>query len=93
MQGPFISSERQKLQDELSRELKLAQQKYNQIGQRFDELNAQVRTRTHGMVAPDGLQAIMKLGNERRQAFEQYRRALQAFSDFISGHKDESPNV
>jgi hypothetical protein len=45
------------------------------------------------MVAPDGLQAIIKLGNERRQAFEQYRQTLQAFSDFILEHKDETPNV
>jgi hypothetical protein len=84
---------RQNRFDELSRDLKLAQQKYNQIGERFDELNAQVRTRTHGMVAPDGLQAIINLGNERRQAFEQYRQALQAFSDFILEHKYETPNV
>jgi hypothetical protein len=42
------------------------------------------------MVAPDGVQAIIKLGNERRQAFEQYRQALQALSDFLLRHKDEA---
>jgi hypothetical protein len=82
-----MSSEHQRRQEELYSQVKLAQQEYRAIGLRFDVLNREVRERTHGRIAPDGLQAIINLGNEQQQAFEKYRQALQAFSDFILGRE------
>jgi hypothetical protein len=75
--------ERQKRFEELSRDLKLAHQEYNAIGRRFDELNAQIRARIRGMTSPDGLQPIINLGNERRQAYESYKKALESFANFV----------
>jgi hypothetical protein len=53
------------------------------ISLRFDALNGEVRARTHGMTSPDGLQAVINAGNEQGRAFEKYRKALEAFSDFL----------
>ena len=80
-----MSSERQQREEELYRQVTLAQQEYRAISLRFDALNREVRARTHGMTAPDGLQAIINLGNQQQTAFEKYSQALQAFSHFILG--------
>jgi hypothetical protein len=54
---------------------------YMRVSETFDSLIAEVRTRSHGIPPPDGLQNVVNVGNARRAAFEKYRQALNAFSE------------
>jgi DNA-binding CsgD family transcriptional regulator len=49
---------------------------YFDVSAELDDLNLEIRTKTHGMVAPDGTHAIENLSNRKRFAFEQYQKAL-----------------
>lgn len=57
-----------------------ARELYFQISAELDELNFDIRSCSHGMVHPDGPQAIQNLANRRRMAFERYQQALRSLT-------------
>ena len=72
-------------QEQLQFELRAAREAYIVVCQNFDKLAAEVYSRTHGMQASDGTQAIANLARERQAAFEKYRQALNAFVGGVLG--------
>lgn len=64
----------------LRRQVREARELYFQISAELDELNLEIRARSHGMVQPDGTQAIQNLATRRRFAFERYQQALSALT-------------
>jgi hypothetical protein len=72
--------EKQARERQLYLEVQSTRAEYMRVSETFDSLIAEVRTRSHGIPPPDGLQNVVNLGNARRAAFEKYRQALNAFS-------------
>ena len=64
----------------LRTQVREARELYFQISAELDELNLEIRARSHGMVQPDGIQAIQNLASRRRMAFERYQQALSSLT-------------
>jgi hypothetical protein len=78
---PMTPDEKQTRERQLYLEVQCTRAEYMRVSETFDSLIAEVRTRSHGIPPPDGLQNVVNLGNARRAAFEKYRQALNAFSE------------
>jgi DNA-binding CsgD family transcriptional regulator len=63
--------------------MRTARDKYFEISAELDELNIEIRNRTHGMLYPDGVHAIASQSNRKRIAFEQYQSALHELTTEI----------
>jgi len=64
----------------LRSQVREAREVYFRISAELDELNFEVRSQSHGMVHPDGVQAIHNLAHQRRVAFERYQKAMSSLT-------------
>lgn len=57
-----------------------ARELYFKISAELDELHFDIRSRSHGLVHPDGAQAIQNMATRQRTAFERYQQTLSSLT-------------
>jgi DNA-binding CsgD family transcriptional regulator len=79
--------------DTLRTQVREARELYFQVSAELDDLNFDIRSRTHGMVQPDGAQAIQTLAARRRLAFERYQQALSNLTSETLATRPSAPST